>query len=53
MLTPPIRASDLAELHKLPFDEFKNLCRDLLDMQEDIAHCSVYGKSGQSQRGII
>ncbi len=39
-------------LHEIGWDKFQRLCCDLLAEEPEISKSSVYGRQGQSQRGI-
>ena len=52
MVTPPIAPGEPPRLFNLDPITFQNLCRDLLNEEPTIATCSIYGPSGQFQRGI-
>ncbi len=47
-----IRQGELPPFHLLDEYDFQGLCRDLLDVEPEIATCEVYGKRGEPQDGI-
>lgn len=51
-IPPGIRPGDLPAFHKLGEYVFQELCRDLLDADEEISYCEVYGVRGQAQYGV-
>ena len=51
-MTPRMRPGQPPPFYELPWEQFQELCRDLLDAQEHIATCDLYGRPGQSQFGI-
>jgi hypothetical protein len=51
-MTPNINPSDPPPFHRVGEYVFQELCRDLLEVQDGIATCEIYGTRGHAQRGI-
>ncbi len=51
-MTPNINPSDPPPFHGVGEYVFQELCRDLLEVQDGIATCEIYGTRGYAQRGI-
>jgi len=47
-----MNSADPPLFHVLGAIPFQEMCRDLLERQEGIATCEIYGKPGQGQRGV-
>jgi len=51
-MEPPINPSKPLRLFHLGFDGFQRLCRVMFRELPEVAETAIYGKNGQSQRGI-
>lgn len=54
-MTAPLLSMNPADpppFYRLDANPFQELCRDLLERQEGIATCEIYGVLGQGQRGV-
>jgi hypothetical protein len=47
-----MRPGDPPAFHRLGEYVFQDLCRDLLDTDDDVSYCEVYGVRGQRQYGV-
>jgi tetratricopeptide (TPR) repeat protein len=51
-MTPNINPSDPPQFHRLGEYPFQELCHDIFEVQGGIATCEIYGRRGQTQKGI-
>src|SRR5260370_7840614 len=51
-LTPPMRRGISPRFFEMSEYDFQDLCCDLFELEPGIASCEVYGKRGETQRGV-
>ncbi len=51
-MTLSFNPSKPVPFHELDPEPFQELCRDLLEREEGVSTCEVFGINGQSQRGV-
>ena len=51
MITPPLKPGSIPRFHELDEDAFEDLCRDLMQEEDDVVAAERYGTRGQRQFG--
>ncbi|MBN1900037.1 hypothetical protein JW926_01775, partial [Candidatus Sumerlaeota bacterium] len=52
VLTPPVKKGQCPPFWEMDAYQFQIMCCSLLEMEEDVSTCTIYGPSGQVQFGI-